>query len=86
MIDDAKRFLTDWITENVNAEAYEPEGDCTRARELAAECEVDAEDEGISVIVLEAAVRDMIGGGGTLTELIAAALKSAAERSRPSSP
>jgi hypothetical protein len=79
MIEDAKRFLADWISENVNAEAYEPEGDNTRARELAAECLIDAEQDGLSAELLDAAAKDMIGGGSNLVELIAKALESATD-------
>lgn len=74
--DDANRFLTGWITENINAEAYEPEGDDTRARGFAALCRIDAKEAGIPVSVLDAAARDMIGGGDDLVGLMANALKS----------
>jgi hypothetical protein len=71
MIEDAKRFISDWIDEHVNAEGFAGPDDRNRARELAKWCTEAAKEKGFSARDLHAAARDMIGGGDDLVNLIA---------------
>ena len=76
---DAKNFLAEWVTENAHPEGYEPEGDDTRARDLAGACGEDASKEGLSARDLDIAARDMIGGGDDLVTFVAHALEGATD-------
>ena len=71
MSQSAKHFIEDWVRENINPEAYDPEGDTSRSQELADQCRADASAEGISNWELDAAVDDIVGGGSGLAAYIA---------------
>jgi hypothetical protein len=76
---DTKSFITDWISENINPEAYAAPGDQSRARVLAKQCTTDALAAGISSQKLNAAVNDMIGGGDGLVAFISNAMTESTE-------
>lgn len=77
MIEDTKKFINNWVSENVNAEAYAAPGDKSRARQLAKQCEDDAKAIGISRRKLNEAVKDMVGGADDLVTFFAEAMESA---------
>jgi hypothetical protein len=79
MVQDAKSFIADWVSENVNAGPFAAPGGKSRARELAEQCTDDAKVDGISADDLDAAVKDMIGGGDDLVAFMASAIKSATD-------
>ena len=77
---DPKSFISNWVNEHIVAEVYAPEGDDTRASEFAYQCKADARAEGISELEIDAAVEDMIGGGGGLVAFMAEAMEDATDR------
>ena len=74
---DAKSFIEIWIEENIVPEGYAAPGDMLRAKLLAELCETEANREGIPSEELKEAVRDMIGNGDDLVDLMASAMVAA---------
>lgn len=72
----AKRFLTDWVSNNIDAKTYKSAGDNSEARELAARCRAAAAEEHLSPNALNVAARDLLGGGADLVGFIGQALES----------
>ena len=70
--EEVKSFITDWVSENINPEAYSPPRAFVRA--TAKQCRTDANNAGISNQQVDAAVRDMIGGGDGLIAFISNAM------------
>jgi len=53
-------FLEAWVSENINPEGYAPEGDDSRAKELAEQCLFAAKAQGITKDELEEDVGDIV--------------------------
>jgi hypothetical protein len=47
MSERAIAFVEEWVSENVNAEGYEPEGDQSKAAAYAVRCAAEAKEAGI---------------------------------------
>ena len=56
----AATFVESWVSENVNATAYEPEGDASEAKRLAVLCWTAADAAGISRASISADVGDLV--------------------------
>jgi hypothetical protein len=76
-LQDTKIFITDWVSENINPEAYSPPR--AYVRETAKRCRSEALAAGSSNRGVDAAVRDMVGGGGGLVAFIATAMTEATD-------
>jgi hypothetical protein len=48
MSERADQFVATWVSENINAEGYQPEGDYTEARNFAEQCLTAAKAAGIA--------------------------------------
>jgi hypothetical protein len=79
MVQDAKGFITEWMSENVNAGPFAAPGGRSRARELAEQCTDDAKADGISADDLDAAVKEMTGSDDDLVAFMVTAVKSATD-------
>lgn len=53
-------FVNEWVSENVNPEAYAPDGDLSQAKALAKQCLIDAKAKGISKQEIEEDVGDLV--------------------------
>jgi hypothetical protein len=53
-------FVEEWVSENVRAEGYLPEGDDTHTKQLAAECRAAALTAGIPASEIDAEFDDMV--------------------------
>ena len=53
-------FLENWVSNNIFAEGYEPEGDDSEARVRAAQCVEAAKAKGITSAQIEASVGDLV--------------------------
>lgn len=60
MTDKTHTFIDGWIEDNVSATGYEPEGDGTEAKRLAAQCWRECDSAGISRPAVNAAVGDLV--------------------------
>jgi hypothetical protein len=65
-------FVEEWISENINAEAYEPEGDESKATAYAVQCASAAKNAGIP----DAEMKDAFE---SLTAFIGAAMMTATD-------
>jgi 5-enolpyruvylshikimate-3-phosphate synthase len=70
MSERAIAFVEEFVSENVHAEGYEPEGDHSQAAAFAAQCLASAKAEGITDAEMKNAFED-------LTQFMAAAIKTA---------
>jgi hypothetical protein len=52
-------FVENWVTENVHAEGYPPEGDLTQAKTFAAQCRAEALASGIPAAEIDDEFDDM---------------------------
>jgi hypothetical protein len=52
-------FVEQWVSDNIRAEGYPPEGDDTHAKKLAAECRAAALAAGIPASEIDAEFDDM---------------------------
>jgi hypothetical protein len=59
MSERALAFVEGWVSDHVHPEGYEPEGDNTRAKQLADECLSAANAEGISRIEVDEVIDDL---------------------------
>jgi hypothetical protein len=59
MSERALAFVEGWVSDHVQPEGYEPDGDNTRAKQLAEECLSAANAEGISKIEIDEAIDDL---------------------------
>ncbi len=73
MSERAISFVEQWVEANVHPEAYEPEGDTSRAEAMAAYCRVAAKAEGITDAELN-------GSFENLTAFMAGQLEEATDR------
>jgi hypothetical protein len=73
MSERALGFVEEWVSENVHAEGYPPEGNNSLAKSLALQCLGDANAKGIS----EAEIRESIAD---LTEFMAGAIQETNDR------
>jgi hypothetical protein len=53
-------FVEEWVSENIRAEGYPPEGDYTHAKKLAADCRAAALAAGIPAAEIDAEFDDMV--------------------------
>ena len=60
MFEKAQQFIDDWIEINIHPTGYEPEGNNAEAHERARECWAEADIEGISRPLIQAAVGDLV--------------------------
>jgi hypothetical protein len=77
MAQDAENFITNWVNENVNSGPFAAPGGISMARQMAEQCKDDAKLDGISADDIDAAVKDMAGGGDDLVAFMASAMTSA---------
>ncbi len=70
MSERAIAFVEEFVSENIHAEGYEPEGDHSQAEAFAAQCLASAKAEGITDAEMKDAFED-------LTQFMAAAIKTA---------
>lgn len=70
MSERAIAFVEGWVSDNIHATGYEPEGDSSQAAELAAECLTAAKAEGITDAEMKDAFDD-------LTQFMAGSIKLA---------
>jgi len=59
MSERAIAFVEEWVSDNIHATGYEPEGDSSQAAALAAECFAAAKAEGISDAEMKDAFDDL---------------------------
>jgi 5-enolpyruvylshikimate-3-phosphate synthase len=69
----AIEFVEEWVSERINAQDYQPEGDNSRAEAFAAACLAAAKAEGISKLEIDDAFED-------LTAFIAGEIQEASNR------
>ena len=60
MSERAVQFVAHWVSENINAEGYQPEGDLTMARSHAEQCLAGAKEAGISESEVEEEYDDLV--------------------------
>ena len=70
MSERAIAFVEEWVSENIHATGYEPEGDAAQAAAFAAQCLASAKAEGITDAEMKDAFED-------LSQFMAAAIKTA---------
>ena len=59
MSERALAFLEEWVNEHIHVEGYEPDGDNARAKQLADQCLIDAQADGIPNAEFDEAVDDL---------------------------
>jgi hypothetical protein len=70
MSERAIAFVEEWVSENIHATGYEPEGDADQAAAFAAQCLASAKAEGITDAEMKDAFEDV-------NQFMAAAIKTA---------
>lgn len=75
MSERALAFVEGWVSDHVHPEDHEPEGDNTRAKQLAEECLMAANAKGIPKAEIDQAVDD-------LTAFMAGQIEEVIDRSR----
>ncbi len=70
MSERAIAFVEEWVSENIHATGYEPEGDAAQAAAFATQCLSSAKAEGITGAEMKDAFED-------LNQFMAAAIKTA---------
>jgi hypothetical protein len=59
MSERALAFVEEWVNENIHATGYEPEGDSSMAKTLAAQCLAEAKADGITESEMKEAIDDL---------------------------
>jgi hypothetical protein len=70
MSERAIAFVEEWVSENIHATGYEPEGDDSQAAAFAARCVASAKADGIPEAEMKSAFEN-------LTEFMSAAIRTA---------
>jgi hypothetical protein len=60
MSEKARKFVEQWVSENVQPTGYEPEGDSEESRRLAFACWRDADQSGIRRADIQEAVGELV--------------------------
>ncbi|MPR13908.1 DUF768 domain-containing protein [Microvirga tunisiensis] len=74
MTKDAKRFVDQWIDENVHPTGYAAVGDASKAEQLARACWVEADKAGISRDTIEDSVGNLVDYIELVQEILAGGL------------
>jgi len=83
MSERALAFVEGWVSDHVHPEGYEPEGDNTRAKQLAEECLSAANADGISRIEIDEVIDDLTAFmAGQIEEVVDRKVDLQVEKSR----